>query len=314
MRKPFVLNQSSWKDFMNCKRYYGWKRIVGIEPTGRRSVLDLGTAVHKALAAFHSGQANAEQATEIAVATAKELAGPTFTWADTTLEEVESVIRSVVPGYFEYWGDQGELWQPLALEIEFCVEVGEGTQNYLRGKSDNLATYKNGIVIVDYKTAGRNDPRDFLKYELDSQLSAYIYGLTKHLTEQSLARGGEPVFIRGAFIDALIKTKTPQYVREFFTRSIEELREFELEFNEYCDEIRWRMDRVDAGEDWKHVFPKNTEHCFRYGTCPFRDIDMKDTPTRRKLYVVRKEDYVDTAQAELDKQWEAQNGDGPLIS
>lgn len=306
-RTPFVMNQSSWKEFLNCKRKFAWRKFEKLEPEGRRSALDIGTAIHKGLAAFHSGGKTVEDVVQISLTEARTLAGPKMTWADKTFDEVADIIVRVLPAYFDYWGDRNELWTPLNQEVEFCVEVGDGTANFLRGKSDNLSTYKNGLYIVDYKTAGRNDPRDFAKYELDCQLTAYLYGLTKHLTEESLRRGGEPVFVRGAIIDALIKTKVPQFVREFYTRTIEELAEFEAEFNECCDEIRTRRARVADGEPWKTVFYKNTEECFTFGTCSYRDICLKDTPVRRKLYVVRKEDYVDEAQARLDAQWKEQN-------
>lgn len=243
----------------------------------------------------------------LAAARAKleERAGPSTTFEDKTLEESWEIVERLVPAYVEHWSSLGELWVPLGQEIEFCVEVGEGTSNFLRGKADNLATYKQGMVGVDYKTSGRMDPRDLLKYEIDSQLSAYIYGLSKHLTDESVARGGEPVFIRGFFVDLLVKTKIPQFAREFYTRSVEELQEFESEFNEYCDELREKQDRTlpPIGEDWKVVFPKNTEHCFRFGTCPFRDICVKDTPVRRALYDKREPDYVDTALTELNVQY-----------
>src|SRR5207253_5260008 len=129
-------------------------------------------------------------------------------------DECLEIVDRILPAYVEFWGGRNELWSPLNQEIECLVEVGEETDNYLRMKADNLSTYKDGLILVDKKTAGRNDPRDMLKYEMDCQLTAYLYGLTKFLTIQSVARGGEPVVIRGAIIDVLVKTKAPQFIRE----------------------------------------------------------------------------------------------------
>jgi hypothetical protein len=260
--------------------------------------LEIGTATHRALAIIDAG-GGLDAGLAAAHAYLTESAGPLATFADKDLAEAFEIVDRILPAYVEHWGGQGEMWTPLSQEIEFCVEVGDGTQNYLRGKADNLSTYKGGLYIVDKKTAGRMDPRDLLKYEMDCQLTAYIYGLSKHLTEESLARGGEPVFIRGAIIDVLVKTKIPQFAREFYTRTVDELVEFEKEFNFYADEIRAAEDRVAAGEDGKTVFPKNTSQCFQYGTCPYRDVCLKDTPVRRALYVKRSPDYVDEAQTSL---------------
>jgi hypothetical protein len=244
-----------------------------------------------------------EQALFVARKKLTERAGPTSAFQDKDLAEALDIVERVLPAYFEYWKDQGEIWHPLNQEIEACVEVGDDTNVFLRFKADNLSSAKGGLYLVDYKTAGRMDPRDLLKYELDIQLSAYIYGLTKQLTNESLARGGEPVYIRGAIIDVLVKTQTPQFAREMYSRTVEELAEFEAEWIEYSNRIREQEDRVAAGENWKIVFPKNTNSCFQYGTCAFRDVCLKDSATRRQLYDHREPDYVDNAQRQLHDEW-----------
>jgi RecB family exonuclease len=297
--RPIVLNQSSYKDFQNCQRLFAWKRVEGLEPVGRRSALEIGTATHTGLAVFHSTR-DPDLALEAARKKLEERAGPSTRFEDKDLDEAQAIVDSILPAYIAHYSKTEEIWTPLNQEIEFLVEVGDRTNVHLRGKSDNLSTAKGGLYLVDYKTAGRMDPRDLLKYDLEVQLSAYIYGLTKHLTQESLKQGGEPVVIRGAIIDVLVKTKVPQFARELFTRSVAELQEFETEFVEVGSRIRAQLARVAAGESMRKVFPKNTEHCFRYGTCPFRDLCLKDTPVRRALYNKRDPDYVDEAQADLD--------------
>jgi hypothetical protein len=364
--RPIVLNQSSVKTFINCQRLYAWQRLIGLQPYGRRSALEIGTSVHLGLSVFHGGGINVdqlmaeerlkaaktleqaraaaaaastsdddtplvedpsealdelhdelteaaklpllEQAMFIARKKLETRAGPSSAFADKDLVEALDIVNRVLPAYVKHWEGTGEIWHPLNQEIEACVEVGDGTNIFLRFKADNLSSAKGGLYLVDYKTAGRMDPRDLAKYELDIQLSAYIYGLTKQLSAEAALRGEPPVFIRGAIIDVLVKTQTPQFVRELYTRSIEELQEFEAEWIEYSSRIREQEDRVAAGENFKIVFPKNTEHCFKYGTCPFHDICVKDTPIRRKLYDQKTTDYVDEAAAKLQAEWLAVEG------
>jgi hypothetical protein len=287
---------------------YGWDRIEGLTPAGKRAALEIGTAVHEGLAHFHggAGKVTVEQALETAKKKLKDRGGMRSTFDDKTVDEAIEIVEAVLPAYFDHWQEKEQIWKPLNQEIQFTVEVGDGTDAFLRGKADNLHTAKGGLYLVDYKTAGRMDPRDLKKYELDVQLSAYIYGLTKFLTEQSLAKGGDPVLIRGAIVDLLVKTKVPQFARELFTRTIEELFEFEQEWVETCDEIREKEDRVAAGEPWKVVFTKNTDNCFRYGTCPYHELCLHDSPVRRALYEKRTPNYVDEARAELEAEWKKQ--------
>ena len=329
-RLPLVLNQSRLKDFQNCQRLYAWRYIENLVPPSRRSALEIGTAVHTGLAVFHGGgippsmippvdpnddDSIAEheewtaasqlplkdQAVFVALQKLRSTAGPTQMFEDKSLEEAVTIAGRVLDGYVSHWSDTGEVWKPLNQEVECLVEVGHGTQNFLRMRADNLSIWKGGLYLVDYKTAGRMDPRDLLKYEMDVQLSAYIYGLSKFLTEQARVEdpNADPIFIRGAIIDVLVKTIVPQYAREFYTRSEEELVEFEAEFNELANRLRLQLHRVAEGEPWKTVFPKNTDNCFRYGTCPYRDVCLKDTPVRRALYDHREPDYVDASQQEM---------------
>jgi hypothetical protein len=109
--------------------------------------------------------------------------------------------------------------------------------------------------------------------------------------------------IHGAIIDALVKTKVPQYHREMFTRTLDDLRRFEKEFcmlawgvaakhaiidgdryrYDYFSEKMWQLGREDG---WKTTLPMNTAQCFQYGTCAMHTLCTSDTPLRRELYEI----------------------------
>jgi hypothetical protein len=218
----------------------------------------------------------------------------------------------MLPAYHAHYGAKGEMWKPLGMELAFCVEVGEGTGVYLVGRIDNLVTFMNGIWIVDYKTMKKMDMREFMKYEIDIQLTAYIYGGTKQLSLDALSRGEKPVMIKGAIIDGMVKTQVPQFHRELYSRTLQDLRQFELEFCMKAWEIAAKHAMVEKnrakynyfteriwalGEQggWKIIFPMNTQQCFRYGTCSHRDLCVKDNDVRRMSFRKRDQDYVDDA-------------------
>jgi hypothetical protein len=295
-----VLRQSSVKDYQNCKRLYGWQRLQGLQPSERRPALAIGTAVHAGLASFFSGTNIMTATTEAVEKFKEEIGPPSLPGEQTILAEGEELIRKMLPAYNDYWERNAGIFTPLGIEVEFFVEVGEETDVFIRGRVDNLNSFLGGLWLVDHKTIGRNDPRDRLKYEMDAQPTTYIYGLTKQLTTESLGRGGGNVIIRGLIVDWLIKTRTPQFERARYSRTIDELREWESETIELGNEILSRFKRVRDGEDWKTVFYKNPDHCFRFGTCAFRDLCTNDTPERRMSYIPRVPDYVDDAQAKLN--------------
>lgn len=300
---PFFINQSRWKAYQDCDRMYGWQYLANVT-VGSISKFEIGTAVHNAMVYVHERNASPEsikEATEAAKdAYLKSMSGPTT--ADGVKETAEGArtIERLLPAYFSHWGRRNELWKPLGMEVWFCVEVGEGTNVFLVGRIDNLITWDGGLWLVDYKTMDKLDFRNFTKFEIDVQLTAYLYGATKQLSLESKARGGKTVFVRGAWIDGLVKTQIPQFHREPYTRSVQDLREFEEEFVEKVREIAQKHARVAAGENWKVVFPKNTNQCFRYGTCPWRDLCVQDTEYRRSIFKQRNADYVDIARMKAD--------------
>lgn len=315
----FWLNQSRWKMYQDCDRLYAWFEIENLEPAKLRRPLEIGSAIHDAMVAANTHESpGSNEAFTAAGEAAKERlkqrwAGqPKLPGDEAAVLDDMELVKRMMPAYWRHYQHIGALWKPLGQEVAFCVEVGEGTGVYLVGRLDNLVVFMGRLWIVDYKTMGRLDMRDFLKYEIDLQPTAYIYGGTKQLSIAAKAEGKPPVMIAGIIIDGLVKTQVPQFHREMFTRSVEDLREFELEFCMKAWEIaskhaavkgdrglyNYYRDRMyDLGQQggWKVIFPKNTQQCFRYGACSMRDLCVKDTDVRRMAYNKRTLDYVDEA-------------------
>ena len=321
--EPIVLNQSRVKQYQDCHRLFGWLYIEGLEAVGRRSAPEIGTAVHEGLRVYHidrvgpagthepkdPGQVDQEalkvaEAVDVAVKKLTARTGPGTAFQDKSLQEAAEIAKRTLEGYFKKYAAEGTLWRPIGQEVQFTVEVGEGARVFLRGRMDNLTVIGGRLFLIDYKTAAKMDPRDLLKYEMDMQLTSYIYGINKELAREAAETGVPALAITAAIIDVLVKTQIPQYAREQYTRTDEELAEFESEFIEIGGEIRQKLRRVREGENWKVVFPKSTNHCFHYGVCAFRDLCLRDTPTRRQMFNRRSPDYVDTAEIELLIEWQ----------
>jgi hypothetical protein len=293
----FNLNQSRVQTFLRCHRKYGWQYVEQLVPDRPTYHLSTGTAVHAALAAVKAGKATPEESVQIALETFKDLLPKRkLPGDDEIIAENEEIIQAMVPAYFEHYKHDPEPWKPIGIEVAGRVEVGEGTGVFLVFRTDALVIWRKMLWLVDHKTAKKLDPRDLMKYEMDIQPTAYAYGITKLFAQQ-----GRNMRVSGVIINVLVKTKVPQFAREQYTRTDDELAEFEREFVEIARDMKTRHLRVQAGENWKDVFYKNTNECFSYGTCWFRDLCMHDTPTRRLSFRSREADYVDDPKI-LDKE------------
>lgn len=288
------LSQSRMRAYRQCDRLYAWQYLERLTPEARPIYLSIGSAVHKAMVVLHDHGGTDDAVANAVVEAEASLHSDhgdriSLPGDDVEMANALTCVRTLIPAYVRHWRGVGQLWRPLTQEVEFCIEVGEASGVYIVGIIDNLVTYAKGLWLVDYKTMGKLDLRSFRRYHVDTQLTSYVYAGTKQLSREA----GKPVVIHGAIIDGLVKTKTPQFHREVYTRSVDELREFESEFVEKADEIRRKHERVDGGEDWKTVFPRNTDHCYNYSTCPFLGLCEKDTDVRRMEFVQREDTIVD---------------------
>lgn len=279
----FNARQSSIKEFQDCHRKYGWSRVENLTPERPSMALEFGSATHLYLQERKRGLPQAE-ALKIGIERLlKNFPKPMFPGDDELLMEHRELAVRLWPMHEAYWADDDEQFMPLGQEVKGRVEVGENSGVFLVFQLDRLVSWASHFWIWDYKTMGKNDDRNFLQYEIDIQPTAYVYGASKVLHTR----------VAGVVIDGLIKTKVPQFRREHYIRTDDQLLEFQEEFIEICQEIAWRHTRVKSGEDWKVVFYKNTNQCFRYYTCQFFNLCQRDTPMNRMAYKQRNPDYMD---------------------
>jgi hypothetical protein len=283
--------------FRDCPRKYYWKFVENLEADRPAMNLEVGSATHEGLAHLGSG-------TDLpaAIIAAKErfrrdLPKRRLPGDDEMYAEGEELVEKLLIHYVEFWGDQGKMFRPLGNEVAGTVEVGEGTGIFLRFRTDKFVHAFGGLWIVDHKTAAKMDMREMMKYQMDLQMTAYIYGASKLLKTR----------VQGVIVDFLVKTKVPQFNREAFERTDAELREFEYNFTNWARAIQrchfdlgyeGTTDKVYAVPDempWL-AFPRDEKECFRFGTCLYRGLCMDPANIGlRAEFVRRKEDYVDNA-------------------
>lgn len=287
--------------------------------------LAVGKAIHEGLFTLFTDDKTLDDAVKRAVDSFySEVPKLRLPGDDEEYTKQEEMIRTMIPAYKEHW--QEAIWKPLGNEIPGTVPVGhfiidrrtalllfpdsdpdgrntnqEGDRIwnetvevhcFLRCRIDKLVVFRNDLYIVDHKTMARLDMRDIQKYASDFQMTAYVYAASKLIGKR----------VRGVIVDALVKTKIPQFHREAFFRSDDQLAEWEFEFTEWCrrilDQRVMKIEREAANPNvtspGKFIFLKNDSECFKYRSCPYYNLDfIGDTPTQRQAFIRREPDYVD---------------------
>jgi hypothetical protein len=281
--ETLTLNQSRIVQHNNCKRKYYWTFELNFVPDKPQWALDVGKAAHEGLAALNDGQTYEKIFKATTDSWAKSMKNVRFMPGEREMaEEHLGKTLNMLKAYIQHYEGVDD-WVVLKPEVQGRVEVGEGTGCFLIFRTDAIVTWRQRLFLLEHKTMAQNRMDNFLKYQMDYQITAYIYAITKLLG----------VRVAGVILNALIKTTVPQFKRDMFTRTDADLVEWELETVEQIREIMWRKKRVANGENPKMVWYKNTSECFRYGQCPYRQLCLHDTPVARKSYATRPADYVD---------------------
>lgn len=137
-----------------------------------------------------------------------------------------------------------------------CTEC-HSPVHLLVGTSDLVVTWKGGLWIIEHKTTKQGASNWIESFQRATQPSAYVYGTSKSLNHR----------VKGIMLNALKKTKVPDYIRDIFIRSAKSLDWFVKDSIAICNDIiRWKQ------EGWWQQF---TEECYRWGRCPYVPICNK---------------------------------------
>lgn len=281
--ETLTLNQSRIVQANNCKRKYYWTFELNLVPDKPQWALDVGKAAHEGLAALNDGRVEAVVYQAASDSFDKSMKLVKFMPGEKDLAaEHKAGMLNLLRAYIAHYEGIDD-WVVLKPEVQGRVEVGEGTGCFLIFRTDAIVTWRQRLFLLEHKTMAQNRLDNWLKYQMDYQITSYIYAITKLLG----------VRVAGVIVNGLVKTKIPQFKRDMYTRTDEQLVEWEFETVEQIREIMWRKKRVANGENFKMVWYKNTSQCFQYGQCPYRQLCLHDTPTTRAGYARRPTDYVD---------------------
>jgi hypothetical protein len=299
--ETLTLNQSRIVQHNNCKRKYYWTFELNLVPDKPMWALDVGKAAHEGLAALNDGRDRVEVMKAAARSWTKSMKAVKFMPGEKEMAADHlAKLLHLLEAYIQHYEGVDD-WVVLKPEVQGRVEVGEGTGCFLIFRTDAIVTWRQRLFLLEHKTMAQNRMDNFLKYQLDYQITAYIYAITKLLG----------VRVAGVILNALIKTTVPQFKRDMFTRTDADLVEWEFETVEQIREIMWRKKRVANGENPKMVWYKNTSECFRYGQCPYRQLCLHDTEVTRKSYAKRPTDYVDDPSL-LEEKKPDESGGAPI--
>lgn len=134
----YAISPSEVDAYLNCKRkhWYGYGFKIktgdqpGIRPVSHSANLQRGTDGHSILGDFYTmikEGVSFKEATKQAMNVAAAELAVRIGKGDKLLQQTMSEAMDIVGRYFEYYGDESEHWEPLAIEREFRIQNSENT-------------------------------------------------------------------------------------------------------------------------------------------------------------------------------------------
>lgn len=188
---PAHISPTSRSSFVICKQQWFWRYCMGVRPGGRSIHLEAGAAFADALEAtrkaFYTQGYSEQDAFGIGMATLED-AYPKD--ADERIVGAKSLsgMAGALRYYFDTWPLASDYFTPMQFGPEHGVEFtfsiplpiehpDTGEPLVFEGRIDMIAQYKqDGVIwVIDDKTTSALGPSWRKQWELDSQITAYVW-------------------------------------------------------------------------------------------------------------------------------------------
>lgn len=247
--------------FRQCEKRWAFKYLKGFSPISTSDPLVLGSAIHEAQALFYNG-ASFTQATKflkkylILSPHLKLKALAMFVEWYTVLGRKDIEERIV-----------------LAVETEAPVLLPNGFKMSVRWDRIFLEKSDGEIFISDTKTTSGGVKQVMQSYNYSDQPKLYIISVQQAKEEWSKQlKGWRTDAIYGRELKSG-KINTEVVRSELVNFSKGELEDTLISYASLTDDIAYKLEAVESGDQIRQHFSNTSDFCYSYGrVCPFRAI------------------------------------------
>ena len=268
-------NTREWIDFssldmlMKCPRWYYWRAVCGITPSGVSSSLINGSAYHLAWAAYELAKMDKQPEQVCINAGLQALVKSDITKIKDDPYRNLTAATDTLLAYWERW--KSENYTSIDVEVGFAVDLGGVV---FIGKIDRVCESPLGLMVMEHKTTSiignKWDKRGRPNLQIDGYVSAYSILTGKKLYGAVLDVC--PVPYRKALKSG---EKKQEAFRIITSRNAEDIDCWIANVNEWWITLqRYRTD---------HTWPMNTERCYPMTgyDCPYPSLcSMFPHPTQ----------------------------------
>ena len=193
--RPLVLSFSQIDDYLTCPMRYRLRHELRV-PTPAHHALNVGSALHQAVAVANLARKRGDTPTEAAVMTAYRASWGSEGFLSPEHEAARYAAgETALRGFLEHSAAQPER-EVLAVEQPFDVRIGA---DRVRGRFDAISRTPDGVVITDYKSGDIRDAAR-ARQRARSSLQLAVYALAHRAETGSAPAAVELHFLEGGTI------------------------------------------------------------------------------------------------------------------
>lgn len=265
---PPILDNTMRAAYAQCPGKFALRHVLGLTPSATSPHLNAGGALAKGLEVTR--RAYFGQTTSVDEAMTRGVEAIFEVWQSGALEAKNKTLDRVVEAFYSYWDEYGldtDVFKPYqtlngpAVEFSFCVPL-EGIQ--YAGRFDMLAVRNDQIFIVDEKTSGQLGGNWAQQWDIDGQITGYIWAL------RELGYSVAGAVIRGiGFYANEIK-----HVQHFTTRT-------EAHITAWKHSAQYTFSLMQGSQQYGHwSLALDKSICSSYSGCDYRGHCTKSDPVK----------------------------------
>ena len=251
--------------YKQCPRKWAFKYLKGFQPQGKQDPLTLGSAIHEAQALFYNGMHIIDVAN----------------FLEKFLEDSPHLQRKANAMFTAWYDEIGikdtETMIPLAVEVEAPLMLPNGYEMTVRW--DRVLLEKEGgeVFVNDTKTTGGSVEKTLQNYNYSDQPKLYIASVQQNQPEWvKQFRGWRTDCIKGYVSKAkstMGKITTEVKRSEIVSFTSAEIEDTLIGYSVLTDDIRYKVQAVQAGEPIRANFYGVSDFCLSFGrVCPYHSI------------------------------------------
>ena len=188
---PLVLSFSQIDEYLSCPERYRLRYDIGI-PTPAHHALTYGTAIHHAVAAFHTAQARGMTLSEAELIQELRAAWQPDGYLSREHEDARFEAGAAALRMFRTQQIASGAKPPAGIERPFTFRLG---RDEIRGRIDRIDEETDGVVITDYKSS---DVRDQKRADAKAResLQLQVYALAHQIADRHSSQTGPAAFRR----------------------------------------------------------------------------------------------------------------------